>query len=113
MKSPTLDEMKLAVAGMLPDEIKIQKGFYFGGITKFSWRTVHGPDVGEYSWLHVCHLAEKTLTVEQADEFEDAVKRSLNYDTPPDCAANEHFWHLDLPVRMQAICRVRCPEMFQ
>lgn len=107
MKTPSLDEMKLAVAKMLPDEIKIEYGRYFGGGNRISWVKRPDADVSSREWLHVCWLAEQSLRDTNMDEFA-AYAFELQRLKP-----TREWWRSDAATRLEALCRVRCPEMFE
>jgi hypothetical protein len=105
---PTLESMRLAVAKMLPHEITwedFNKYFY--------WQDTGAP-VSDREWLTVCWLAEQTLT---GNEFQDYWK-ILNQVTPGvgKAALNQQAfrcaWQSDVRYRLEALCHIRCPEMF-
>ncbi len=94
-----LEEMKLAVAKMLPNEIDCTEC----GTGNIHWRDSDDP-VMDREWLHVCWLAEGTLTKEERRAYND----ELNHGTAPGFT----LWYISPEVKIEALCRVRCPEMF-
>lgn len=121
---PTLDEMKAAVAKMLPGVLYPNE--LIGGAIAWEWVDC-GEYVSEREWLHVCRLAEVELfdpsqaletstkpytgiwaylrkleevcVGKRRDELSDAERLCLMVR-----ASAEH--------RIEALCRVKCPEMF-
>jgi hypothetical protein len=103
---PTLDDMKLAVARMLPKEIlitdfnpNVRPG---QSATKFWFKNPgYGPSrITDRDWLHVCWLAEKTL----GDLWPVYYARFIEGGSAIINACAE--------TRLEHLCRVRCPEMF-
>ena len=122
MKTPTLEELKLAVAGMLPDKIVTLKAGTYpvrenGVITKsreslFYWRGGDLDEVTEREWLHVCWLALNTLSDTELADYSDAAE-SISERTFKYCTGASRLKCVTHPdVQILALCRVKCPEMF-
>ena len=118
--------MKLAVASLLPDKIAIrdpEKGveldqeILLPGGPIAVWRDT-AKKVADREWLHVCWLAERTLTREECHEYHDALR---NLETAPlcrECHEGKRPWaerwtfNVGWEFKIEHICRVRFPEMF-
>jgi len=119
MKTPTLDDMKLAVAKMLPDVLRAEDAGndpVTGGIF-IEWLDTD-ESVSEREWLHVCWLAEQKLDREECKAYHGIL---LDQETPgmAMCFSGANSWserwtfNKSAEHRLEALCRVKHPEMFQ
>ncbi len=108
--TPTLEQMKLAVAKMLPDKISIlfpqreQKEF---------WWNEYNRGVNHTDWLHICWLAEQTLTKRQLHHYTQLITLPiwpLGWQSWMDTAT---LLIIPLEKKIAALCRVKNPEMFK
>lgn len=112
MKTPTLDEMKLAVAKMLPEEICVADGhirWLYGG-------TPMRP-VGYREWLHVCWLAEQLLCDDENNDEMAAYCWKLDQVVMEGLDDLEYNKNVRLVTataddKIEALCRVKHPTMF-
>ena len=109
-KIPTLDEMKLAVAKLLPKLLTVRRCPAVDlqtevMTTAFSYRwNDTGRRVTDREWLEICRLAEQSLRHWEKMTYEDQLTRfTANCSWPLNAGADQ---------RLEAICRVKCPEMF-
>jgi len=131
MNPPSLDEQKLLVARMLPEEITITKdsllrldrdgsgklqpvkGVAFGWLKDANHRRVTDEE-----WLHVCHLAEQTLSTDDGnDEMAEYCFQleQLVMDGLCDLEYNKHVQTITANAehRLQALVRTKHPELYQ
>ena len=112
MSTPTLDEMKLAVVKMLPETI------FIGSDHQAYWRSERQAVGGQFQhqritareWLHVCWLAEQKLTNGKYREFTTYLEMLTG--CTADILVKRGTVSAELERRIQALCRVRHPEMF-
>ncbi len=96
----TLDEMKRAVAERLPEHIIIVTGDLFfwrerkGGLDKIK-------EVSDREWLHICHEAEKLLSLLWPVYYSHFVTES-------GAIINATY-----EKRLEALCRVWWPEKWE
>lgn len=126
--TPTLDEMKLAVAKMLPGHIGI--GF---GPPKWASRGYEttkadvtpvdvpywndtGRSITDREWREVCALAVEELTGDDRSLYCDTLASMADYS---ECGPREAAWIAEwyqqtapIESRLLALCRVKCPEIF-
>lgn len=111
MKTPSLDELKLAVAKMLPDEI-----IYDENPLWFWWKEdvdsgIENSQITDREWLHVCSLAEETLTVHQGESYCEILKDVCGCDVDAGKASRVCYF-ASAEQRLEVLCRVKYPEMF-
>lgn len=119
MKTPTINEMKLLVARLLPDEIEVRPDYFTAGTPAFFWRndgggpeTLCGQYIRETEWLHVCHLAEKTLTLPELHEYCLLMTYSIWPVGWQDWNDTRQLIQVSPEQRILNLCRVKHPELF-
>lgn len=114
MKNPTIDEMKLLVAGMIPEHLHIRG-------TNACWRInekAAGRAVVETEWLHVCWLAEESLSDDECRTYGQILEMMVSKE-PADWAsrgkpyAATYAFHATVEQRLEALCRIKHPGLFQ
>jgi hypothetical protein len=116
---PTLETMRMLVAEMLPDEIGARREINGTGVralfgplkTVFFWRDTN-QEITPREWLHVCWLAEKTLTCGQWGAYPNALAACLPHDRPREFVSSKDWITLPMETRIEALCRVRHPQLF-
>lgn len=110
----TIDEMKLAVASLLPDRVHIRGNHVCWRINE----KTAGPAVMETEWLHVCWLAEKTLTDDECWEYGGIIEAMASLQPPEWEQEGKPYaalypFHTSPWKRLEAICRVKFPHLFE
>lgn len=108
----SLNELKLAAALLLPDLIVVHA-------SNIHWRDDYGYPgiiIPERDWLYVCWLCEKTFTRDECHKYHDILTE--NKPSLSDCAkgttahASRWTFHASIEQRLEAICRVKFPHLF-
>lgn len=102
--TPTLDEMKLLVAAMVPEHITTYA--LCAPEWRFEWNDTFKL-VTDREWLEVCRLAEGTFA---ADDVMAGKYWLALYDVT---ATTRWPYDATAEQRIEALCRVRHPEKFQ
>jgi hypothetical protein len=114
MKAPSIDDLKLAVARMIPDSIAVVR-LQNPDAVKFWWVKNQSMTtaVTDHEWYAVCHLAEKTLPVGGWDamEYSKWLWRLIGKERPV-TIEHDSAWHATAEMKIEALCRVKFPEMF-
>lgn len=116
---PTLDEMRLCVAKMLPEHIKIIDGWGLQiGKSFFFWIDKdRSREVTDREWLHVAWLAVQALQGDDRSLYCDFLSTYVDASTARFAGDLRwmHEWHGHVATvehRLEALCRVKHPEMF-
>lgn len=115
---PDIQTMRLAVARMLPNEIKIESGYTYDPksdvATSCEWGAWldTGRQINDREWLHVCWLAEQTL---DDGNYPDFMRWIASLAVGNTCSGARDSDLTSAPVnhRLEALCRVKNPEMFK
>ena len=118
MKKPTIDKMKLLVAGMIPEHILVLES---GGSTLYGWNDpLHGFNgpVTEREWLHVAWLAEESLSDDECREYGQIIeimgsKEPQDWEARGKPYAATYAFHATVEQRLEALCRIKHPGLFQ
>lgn len=110
----TLDEMKLAVCEKLPELVYIwEQKYWMGGVVTstekmMSWKNTH--DLDEINWptegLQVCHEAEKQMNNQNWWRYIEKLTNICGGGIALCISATYEQ-------RLEALCRVWCPERFK
>lgn len=114
---PDIQTMRLAVARMLPNEIKIESGYTYDPksdvATSCEWGAWldTGRQINDREWLHIAFLAEQTLT---GDEWLDYVTVLYAIACNQICGRPcRQVVCASADQRIEALCRYLHPEMFK
>lgn len=100
-------KLKLAMAKLLPEKIRIESKHFGGWDNVFIWIET-GKEILETEWLYVMHLVEKTLTYQQMQEYVARLHSKLR--TTNMVLTNENQFNCinaDFNSKATAMCKVK------
>ncbi len=117
-----MQTMRRLVAEMVPDEVEIIAGYYADGSDGFFWKKESSGEparasiiatVSDREWLAVCALAEARLTRDQRFTYTIKLTIATGANTKHSQGFTFHILHATAEHRIEALCRVKHPELFQ